>query len=75
VSVRPEHISIEGAPDGPNRIEGRLTEAIYLGQSWDCRVRVKDVSLRVQAQGEVSLRPGQQVVLGVRPRRCVLLRG
>jgi len=36
---------------------------------------VKDVSLRVQAQGEVSLRPGQQVVLGVRPRRCVLLRG
>ncbi|MBI4251926.1 MAG: ABC transporter ATP-binding protein [Candidatus Tectomicrobia bacterium] len=75
VSIRPEHISIEGAPAGPNRVEGTLTEAIYLGQSWDCRVRVKDVSLRVQAQGEVSLRPGQQVALGVLPRRCVLLRG
>ncbi|OGL65382.1 MAG: hypothetical protein A3I72_09840 [Candidatus Tectomicrobia bacterium RIFCSPLOWO2_02_FULL_70_19] len=72
VSVRPEHLSLTASG---NRIEGTVREAIYLGQSWDCRVQVKDLSLRVQAQGEVSLRPGQQVVLGVAPARCVLLRG
>ncbi|MEK6710579.1 MAG: ABC transporter ATP-binding protein [Nitrospinota bacterium] len=72
VSVRPEHLSLQ---PGGNRLEGTVREAIYLGQSWDCRVQVKDLSLRVQAQGEVSFRPGQQVTLGVLPARCVLLRG
>ena len=75
ISVRPEHVSLNGGAEGTNRLEGKVTEAIYLGQSWDCRVQVRDVSIRVQAQGEVSVRPGQQVALGVLPRRCVLLRG
>ncbi|MFQ5894619.1 MAG: ABC transporter ATP-binding protein [Nitrospinota bacterium] len=75
VSVRPEHIELlAGESRGPNRLEGTVTDAVYLGQLWDCRVRVKDLSLRVQSQGEFPLRPGQRVTVGMAPSRCVLLR-
>ncbi len=75
VIIRPEYIEFSSGEAGEvNSLKGILSEAVYLGQSWECRVQVKDLSLRVQVRGDASLEPGQSVSLSISPSRCVMLK-
>jgi putative spermidine/putrescine transport system ATP-binding protein len=77
--VRPEMLRIASgaAPEGRNRLEGRVQEAIYLGGVRKYTVRVADGSLlecRVPRTGTESvLDPGDEVTLSWHPDQVVLL--
>ncbi len=75
ITVRPEYILLaeNGAAD-QNRLEGEVREAVYLGETWDCLIQVKDYSLRVHVRGDAELRPGQSVSMAISPAKCVLLK-
>jgi putative spermidine/putrescine transport system ATP-binding protein len=77
--VRPEMLRItsRAAPEGRNRLEGRVQEAMYLGGVRKYTVRVADGSLlecRVPRTGTESvLCPGDEVTLSWHPDQVVLL--
>tara|TARA_B100000315_G_scaffold258602_1_gene311364 strand:- start:3485 stop:4576 length:1092 start_codon:yes stop_codon:yes gene_type:complete len=75
VTVRPEYIELH-APDsdGANRLEGVVDKAVYLGQSWDCLIRVGDTDLRVHVRGDEPIEPGKRVTMYILPERCVVLK-
>jgi iron(III) transport system ATP-binding protein len=75
VTVRPEYIDLH--PSGSaqaNRLDGRVSEAVYLGQSWDCRIQVNSTMLRVHVRGDDPIQPGQSVSMAIAPSRCVVLK-
>ncbi len=75
ITVRPEYVELtENSSAGQNRLEGQVREAVYLGETWDCMVQVKDYSLRVHVRGDTDLKPGQSVSMAISPERCVLLK-
>ncbi|MFL2931254.1 MAG: ABC transporter ATP-binding protein [bacterium] len=74
LTVRPEYIELNGSDDGnANRIEGKVTETIYLGQSWDCLVRVGETDVRVHVRGDEKIEVGQSVNMSILPSKCVVL--
>jgi len=74
LTVRPEYIELHGSDDGDaNRLEGKVSEATYLGQSWDCLVRVGEADIRVHVRGDAEIKIGQTVNMSIPPSRCVVL--
>ena len=74
LTVRPEYIELHGSDDGDaNRLQGKVSEAIYLGQSWDCLVRVGETDVRVHVRGDAAIQVGQSVNMSIPPSRCVVL--
>ena len=74
LTVRPEYIELHGSDDGDaNRLEGKVSEATYLGQSWDCLVRVGETDIRVHVRGDAEIKIGQTVNMSIPPSRCVVL--
>ncbi len=74
VTVRPEYIEFaeEGA-EGENVLTGQVSDAVYLGQSWDCLVRSGEVDLRVHVRGDAPMQVGRPVTMRMSPARCVVL--
>jgi len=72
LAVRPEDIELTlSRPDREeNVLEGRIRDAIYLGNFLDCRVDVAGKELRVQLDHFQSFPPGTPVYLIVPPERC-----
>ncbi len=85
VSIRPHAIALAPGPvseppagdaEGPNRLAGTVTRAIYFGDAMDYKVAVSgsDVVLRVAAAPEPRFTAGQPVAIRIDPRRCVVVR-
>ena len=74
VTVRPEYIELgeEGSSDN-NVLRGQVSDAVYLGQSWDCLVQSGSLELRVHIRGDAEIRVGQPVTMSISPSRCVVL--
>jgi ABC-type Fe3+/spermidine/putrescine transport system ATPase subunit len=74
--VRPEHIAMErGGADGPNRLAGRVTSAIFLGNLGEIEVRVGEQTLRVQTSPPGDWAAGEAVTLHIERSQVVLLDG
>ncbi|MFQ5895483.1 MAG: ABC transporter ATP-binding protein [Nitrospinota bacterium] len=79
VSVRPEDITLrrERPPSGPeggvNVLEGKVLDAIYLGNFLDCRVEVGGMELRVQLDHYEHLPRGTAVYLTFPAEHCCAL--
>jgi len=78
VSIRPEDIVLRlggeaGAPDGRNRIAGRVTECIFLGSSVDHVVAIPEAEIRVWSHPVAAIAKGTEVVVEVDPARCIVL--
>lgn len=72
--IRPYDIEIVGADADKNVLTGTVTQATYLGNLIDYRVRVTDdVALRVQASTDKRHAPGARIKLYFPPARCHLI--
>jgi iron(III) transport system ATP-binding protein len=71
LAVRPENIGLSSVPrkdGGRGELEGVLQSMFYLGDINDCRVAIKDETLRVivESRSFDTLREGQQVFLDLK---------
>jgi len=74
VTVRPEYIELgEDGSSDENVLRGQVSDAVYLGQSWDCLVQSGNFELRVHVRGDADIRAGQSVTMNISPSRCVVL--
>ena len=69
LAIRPESISLVPAA-GDSEPRGRIEELSYLGSRNEYVVCIGDLRLRVQANAEVDLAIGTQVVIWVDPEAC-----
>jgi len=72
VSIRPEHIPLfKQQPQGlENVLEGKVTEAIFMGDAYQCKVAVGDHVLAVHTHPFNSVNPGDKVFLQLDPVSC-----
>ncbi|MDR7420104.1 MAG: ABC transporter ATP-binding protein [Armatimonadota bacterium] len=73
VSVRPEDVTIVDRRATVPQWDGVLEEAVFLGGSVDCRVRVGPLVVRVAARPSVPLALGSQIGLEFNSDRAVAL--
>ena len=69
---RPEEMSAwrEGMP---NRLDGTVRQAIFMGNLMDLFIDVNGQSIRAQVTGDASIRAGQPISLSLPPERIHLL--
>ena len=78
-AVRPEKIALldlsTAAGEGSNRLEGRLSQAIYSGMSTTYKVSVgsREITVFEQNRGARALAPGEPVCLEWSPAHSVLV--
>jgi iron(III) transport system ATP-binding protein len=70
VSVRPENVHAE-RENGERRLEGEITEAIFLGSYVDCRVLWGEYEWKVLAHPRDGLRKGERVYLRLDPEHTL----
>ena len=64
LSVRPEHIDLDGGGDGVNRLRGVVLERTFLGAITDFRVDVGDgLVIRVQGRAASAHRAGDRIAI------------
>jgi len=73
VSIRPEDISITRDPAGDGW-EATVEQAVFLGESIDCRLLAGDVLLRARVHPSIRMRRGERVRLTFQSERCVAIR-
>jgi spermidine/putrescine ABC transporter ATP-binding subunit len=79
LAVRPEKIALaragDPAPGNANRLEGRLSQAVYSGMSTTYKVTVgeREVTVFEQNRSERTLEPGQTVRLEWSPAHSVVV--
>jgi iron(III) transport system ATP-binding protein len=75
VSIRPEHIALnfERPSDTVNIWGGRVEQVVYVGDRLDVRVRVGEISLRVQTLTGLPVRVGTECFASAPPAKCVLI--
>ena len=76
ISVRPEDIQLsESRPDrGANVLEGTVDTKVFLGESVDFQVKVKDRALLSRAHPSLGTRVGQPIYMSLNPEKCVALK-
>jgi len=76
ISVRPEDIRLsESRPqDGRNVLEGTVDTKVFLGESVDFRVKVKDRVLQSRAHPSLGTRVGHPIYLSLDAEKCVALK-
>jgi iron(III) transport system ATP-binding protein len=67
LSVRPENVRASHENGGAQCFEGEVTNAIFLGNYVDCRVRCGGFEWKVQAHPRARLREGEKVYLRLDP--------
>jgi iron(III) transport system ATP-binding protein len=79
LAVRPEAIALAPADghaaDGVNRLEGRVEEAGFLGQSVRYGIAAAGTRINVMAPGDLTYSTGQSVVLRFEPANCAVFPG
>ncbi|MFL6563609.1 MAG: ABC transporter ATP-binding protein [Burkholderiales bacterium] len=76
ISVRPEDIQLsEGRPHtASNVLEGTVDTKVFLGESVDFRVKVKERLLQSRAHPSLGTRVGHPIYLSLDPEKCVALK-
>jgi iron(III) transport system ATP-binding protein len=76
ISVRPEDIQLsETRPDaGNNLLEGTVDTKVFLGESVDFRVKVRERVLLSRAHPSLGTRVGHPIYLSLDPQKCVALK-
>ena len=72
ISIRPENIPLhKEKPQGlENVLEGTVTEAIFMGDAYQCKVAVGDDILAVHTHPFNAVNPGDKVYLHLDPASC-----
>ena len=71
LSVRPENVSASRQNGGAACLEGEVIQAIFLGNSVDCRVRWGDFEWKVTAHPRARLKSGEKVYLRLDPEHTL----
>jgi iron(III) transport system ATP-binding protein len=71
LSVRPENVSASRQNGGAACLEGEVIQAIFLGNSVDCRVRWGDFEWKVTAHPRARLKSGDKVYLRLDPEHTL----
>jgi iron(III) transport system ATP-binding protein len=74
LSVRPENVRIARESDGTHHLQGEVTQAIFLGNCIDCRVRWGAFEWKVLAHPRLRLRAGETVFLDLDPKHSLAVR-
>jgi iron(III) transport system ATP-binding protein len=72
ISIRPENIPLYKAKPAnmDNVLEGTVTEAIFMGDAYQCKVAVGDDIIAVHTHPFNSVNPGDKVYLHLDPGSC-----
>jgi len=72
ISIRPENIPLykEKPREADNVLEGTVTEAIFMGDTFQCKVAVGDDLIAVHTHPFNSVNPGDKVYLHLDPGSC-----
>jgi iron(III) transport system ATP-binding protein len=72
ISIRPENIPLhKEKPEGlENVLEGTVTEAIFMGDAYQCKIAVGDDVLAVHTHPFNAVSPGDKVFLHLDPKSC-----
>ncbi len=74
VCLRPEQIEVSAvAPDGGNVWEGKVEQAMFLGDTIDGHISVSGQRLRVKIHPSRTLQVDSRVYLVISPERCVVI--
>jgi iron(III) transport system ATP-binding protein len=76
ISVRPEDIQLsETRPHGgDNVLEGTVDTKVFLGESVDFQVKVKERALLSRAHPSLGTRVGHPIYMSLNPEKCVALK-
>jgi iron(III) transport system ATP-binding protein len=76
ISVRPEDIQLSEtrAATGANLLEGTVDTKVFLGESVDFQVKVKERALLARAHPSLGTRVGHPIHLSLDPEKCVALK-
>ncbi|HEV8107996.1 MAG TPA: ABC transporter ATP-binding protein [Burkholderiales bacterium] len=76
VSVRPEDIQLsETRPDaGANVLEGTVDTKVFLGESVDFQVKVRERTILSRAHPSLGTKVGQPIHMSLDPEKCVALK-
>jgi len=72
ISIRPENIPLykERPRETENVLEGKVTEAVFMGDAYQCKVAVGDDILAVHTHPFNAVSPGDKVYLQLDPASC-----
>ncbi|HEY7166825.1 MAG TPA: ABC transporter ATP-binding protein [Candidatus Binatia bacterium] len=72
ISIRPENIPLhKSKPQGlDNVLEGTVTEAIFMGDAYQCKIAVGDDVISVHTHPFNAVNPGDKVFLHLDPGSC-----
>jgi iron(III) transport system ATP-binding protein len=71
ISVRPENVAATRQNGGGPSLEGEVIQAIFLGNSVDCRVRWGEFEWKVMAHPRTGLKAGEKVYLRLDPEHTL----
>ncbi len=71
ISVRPENVEATRQNGGGSCLEGEVIQAIFLGNSVDCRVRWGEFEWKVLAHPRSGLKTGEKVYLRLDPEHTL----
>lgn len=71
ISVRPEDVKATRQDNGGSCLEGKVIQAIFLGNYMDCRVRCGEFEWKVMAHPRAELRTGDKVFLRLDPEHTL----
>ena len=75
VVVRPEDVSIVDGAGGPNVLEGEVRTAMFMGDSKEFRIALKDSALRLRLHPSIEIDEGQKINVSLPADRCRALLG
>ncbi len=72
ISIRPENIPLHKSkpPDLDNVLEGTVTEAIFMGDAYQCKIAVGEDLIAVHTHPFNAVNPGDRVFLHLDPGSC-----
>jgi iron(III) transport system ATP-binding protein len=75
VAIRPENLWLVdgGAAEGPNLMQGQVTEVVFLGDSLECRAKIGDSELGLRLHPSNSVAVGDIIRVRVEPHDVAVL--
>jgi ABC-type Fe3+/spermidine/putrescine transport system ATPase subunit len=67
LSIRPEHVQLvaDGVEPAPNQLAAVVDDVAYVGDRYECTLRLGDAEIILEAPRTLELRPGQPVLLAL----------
>ncbi|HEX9810236.1 MAG TPA: TOBE domain-containing protein, partial [Alphaproteobacteria bacterium] len=70
-----EDVSIVDGAGGPNVLEGEVRTAMFMGDSKEFRIALKDSALRLRLHPSIEIDEGQKINVSLPADRCRALLG